>query len=142
MSLSSCKCPPARAAFGGRKKCATLLELDSLPVQIRPIETQSRLTLFFAMMAMLRHGNGTVAILSQIPDVCPDGRALFRAHKTLLPQRCTLNVANICQDGYSCQSRSKDVLQGFCCSAKSIPRLPATVTRFRCVQGRCRVPRG
>ncbi|CAJ0578735.1 unnamed protein product, partial [Mesorhabditis spiculigera] len=55
-------------------------------------------------------------------NVCPEGRALFRAPKTLLPQRCTLNVGNQCVDGYSCQSRSKNVLQGFCCSAKNVCR--------------------
>ncbi|CAI5444695.1 unnamed protein product [Caenorhabditis angaria] len=53
-------------------------------------------------------------------NVCPDGRALFRAKKTLLPTRCTLNTPNSCPDGYSCQSRSKNVLQGFCCSARNI----------------------
>uniref|UniRef100_A0A8R1DIZ4 BPTI/Kunitz inhibitor domain-containing protein n=1 Tax=Caenorhabditis japonica TaxID=281687 RepID=A0A8R1DIZ4_CAEJA len=53
-------------------------------------------------------------------NVCPDGRALFRAKKTLLPIRCTLNNPNTCPDGYSCQSRSKNVLQGFCCSARNI----------------------
>ncbi|CAO4368107.1 unnamed protein product [Caenorhabditis nigoni] len=53
-------------------------------------------------------------------NVCPDGRALFRAKKTLLPIRCTLNNPNTCPDGYSCQSRSKNVLQGFCCSARNV----------------------
>ncbi|CAD6187897.1 unnamed protein product [Caenorhabditis auriculariae] len=34
-------------------------------------------------------------------NVCPDGRALFRAKKTFLPVRCTLNSPNACPDGYS-----------------------------------------
>lgn len=53
-------------------------------------------------------------------NVCPDGRALFRAKKTFLPSRCTLNTPNSCPDGYSCQSRTKNVLQGFCCSARNV----------------------
>ncbi|CAB3401648.1 unnamed protein product [Caenorhabditis bovis] len=53
-------------------------------------------------------------------NVCPDGRALFRAAKTHLPIRCTLNTPNSCPDGYSCQSRAKNVLQGFCCSARNV----------------------
>ncbi|CAI4228937.1 unnamed protein product [Auanema sp. JU1783] len=53
-------------------------------------------------------------------NVCPDGRALFRAAKTTLPQRCTIGVANTCSDGYTCQSRTKSVLQGYCCSTKNV----------------------
>uniref|UniRef100_A0A1I7XAX5 Kunitz/Bovine pancreatic trypsin inhibitor domain protein n=1 Tax=Heterorhabditis bacteriophora TaxID=37862 RepID=A0A1I7XAX5_HETBA len=53
-------------------------------------------------------------------DVCPDGRALYRVSKSLLPVRCTMNSPNVCADGYSCQSRSVGVLQGFCCSARNV----------------------
>ncbi|PAV57799.1 hypothetical protein WR25_05106 [Diploscapter pachys] len=53
-------------------------------------------------------------------NVCPDGRALYRTPKTLLPIRCTLNNPNTCPDGHTCQSRTRDVLQGFCCSARNV----------------------
>ncbi|CAJ0942610.1 unnamed protein product, partial [Mesorhabditis belari] len=68
------------------------------------------------------HKNKYYCCAPNTENVCPEGKALYRAPKTLLPQRCTLNVANQCHDGYSCQSRTKNVLQGFCCSAKNVCR--------------------
>ncbi|ETN80022.1 Kunitz/Bovine pancreatic trypsin inhibitor domain protein [Necator americanus] len=53
-------------------------------------------------------------------DLCPEGRALYRSKKTSLPLRCFINSPNVCSNGFSCQSRTKGVTQGFCCSKKTI----------------------
>uniref|UniRef100_A0A0N5AE10 Kunitz/Bovine pancreatic trypsin inhibitor domain protein n=1 Tax=Syphacia muris TaxID=451379 RepID=A0A0N5AE10_9BILA len=54
-------------------------------------------------------------------NVCPAGKALYRGSKLLLPVRCTINSpVNTCTDGFSCQSRIKDVLQGYCCSIQNV----------------------
>ncbi|KAI6187724.1 hypothetical protein M3Y98_00275600 [Aphelenchoides besseyi] len=60
---------------------------------------------------------------SRSGNVCPDGRAIYRISKTLQPTRCTLSSAqNPCPDGFSCQSRVADVLQGYCCSSQNVCR--------------------
>ncbi|KAL6727225.1 hypothetical protein Aduo_009120 [Ancylostoma duodenale] len=53
-------------------------------------------------------------------NLCPEGRAVFRAKKTALPQRCFVNSRNECADGFSCQSSVKGVTQGFCCSERNV----------------------
>ncbi|KAK6742680.1 hypothetical protein RB195_010126 [Necator americanus] len=55
-------------------------------------------------------------------NLCPEGRALYRSKKTSLPLRCFINSPNVCSNGFSCQSRTKEVTQGFCCSKKSVCR--------------------
>ncbi|KHJ92104.1 EB module [Oesophagostomum dentatum] len=55
-----------------------------------------------------------------IIDLCPEGRAAFRAKKTSSPQQCLMNVPTECADGFSCQSKVKGVTQGYCCSEKSV----------------------
>uniref|UniRef100_A0A914GXV3 BPTI/Kunitz inhibitor domain-containing protein n=1 Tax=Globodera rostochiensis TaxID=31243 RepID=A0A914GXV3_GLORO len=78
--------------------------------------------------------------------VCPDGRALFRAPKTLHPLRCIfgskVSVVEQCPEGFSCQSRVPDDLQGHCCSIDEIcrggmPFLPDDRTQMpkSCVPG-------
>lgn len=57
--------------------------------------------------------------------MCPDGRALYRAPKTLQPTRCTLSQStsqSTCADGFSCQSRVDGVSQGYCCTAQNVCR--------------------
>uniref|UniRef100_A0A183BTQ3 BPTI/Kunitz inhibitor domain-containing protein n=1 Tax=Globodera pallida TaxID=36090 RepID=A0A183BTQ3_GLOPA len=79
-------------------------------------------------------------------NVCPDGRALFRASKTLQPLRCIfgskMSVVEQCPEGFSCQSRVPDDLQGNCCSIDEIcrggmPFLPDDRTQMpkSCVPG-------
>ncbi|VDM67080.1 unnamed protein product, partial [Strongylus vulgaris] len=57
-----------------------------------------------------------------VTDICPEGRAIFRAKETSLPRRCLMNVPRECAEGFSCQSRIRGATQGFCCVCKDNAR--------------------
>uniref|UniRef100_A0A915D1X8 BPTI/Kunitz inhibitor domain-containing protein n=1 Tax=Ditylenchus dipsaci TaxID=166011 RepID=A0A915D1X8_9BILA len=58
---------------------------------------------------------------SRSGNMCPEGRALYRNPNSLQPTQCSVNgPQQTCVEGFSCQSRFSDVLQGYCCSSQDV----------------------